>query len=134
MHVTWLWYHISSHKNSCATCCWTDPHGSAPELVRVQIFHRAFIRQHQMKQVFLISWDGLALFVNEHFHEQSNPVHNQMATERGQTSKEVSMVYIRVLRCCLQSVLHKTASIRQHHLANSISGFSWAAIWQSNTV
>ncbi len=135
MHATWLWYHTSSHNNSRWTFFqlllvlgWpsrqSEPHMNSWE-------QRAFIHQHQMEQVFLIHWDGLALFVDEHFHEQTNPVHNQMTAERGLTSKDVSMVYI---RAALQSVPHKTTSISQHHLANNISGFSWAAIWQSNTV
>lgn len=106
------WYHTFSFKNSEWTLsqlllvlnwpsCQSEQRSRAsPELMRGEILNRAFIHQHQMEQVFLMHWDGLALFVDEHFHEQTNPVHNLMTIERVLTSKEVSMVYIRALHCC----------------------------------
>ncbi len=135
MHATWLWYHTSSHKNSRWTLIqlllvlgWPS-HQSEPHLNSWE--QRAFIHQHQMEQVFLIHWDGLALFVDKSFHQQTNPVHNQMTTEKGLTSKDGSMVYI---RAALQSVPHKTACISHHHLANNISGFSWADMTKQYSV
>lgn len=118
---------------------WTDLHvrqnkGGEPHLNSWgEIVNRAFIHQHQMEQVFLMHWDGLALFVDEHFHEQTNPVHNLMTREYWHQKKYQWFILERCT-AALQSVPHKTTSISHHHLANNISGFSWAAIWQSNTV